>query len=453
MRQRLSFIFFALLLSVWLTPASAQQTLTFREPVAGPTADYVTAVLEEAYADLGISLNYQPIPRLRAEQLAQNGEIAGELGRLAGLEEQLENLHRVPFKLYEFSIVLIARKSACGLCTLKSVNNLAYIGGMRAAETVLEKSEFKQTTFRQSDIEQVSKLLNAERIDAALIADFQLRNLQLTQPNKFIVYQVQSEAGFHYLHQQYKHLVEPLYQRLSLMQASGRLAQLRQQFKLAVPEQLKPVPMPTTLTAAAAVRPSLTGANGEGRLWQLIGNIFGDAVEQLNTLASNWPRAVNALQEGQAHMLVGVYKNQFSSDLLYSEQPIAMDDALYLFAHDRDKKQAILAGNGSHTICYSGSANLHELLPESLSFYRANTSLDCFALLDLKRIEGVIDYKYNLPDWVTTPYRRSRLREPMPLYAAFKNDELGMQLKAHLDRALKSNLTPRFISENSDAVR
>lgn len=453
MRQRLSLTLCCLFISIWLTPAAAQQVLTFRQPATGPTADYITAVLEEAYADLGIELNYQPIPRLRAEQLAQNGEIAGELGRLGGLEEELDNLNRVPFKLYEFSIVLVARKAACGLCTLKSVNNIAYIGGMRAAETVLTDANFDKTTFRQSDIHQVSKLLNAERIDAALIADFQLRNLELSQPKDFIVYHVKSEVGFHYLHQKYKHLIEPLYQRLSLMQASGRLSQLRQQFKLQAPEQLKPMPMPTELTAAAAARPGLTGANGNGRLWQLINTVYGDTVAGVKTLASNWPRALNALLEDKAHMVVGVYKNQFDNELLYSKKRIAMDDALYLFASDRTKKQAILAGQESHTVCYSGNEELHKLLPDSLSFYRANTSLDCFALLDLNRIEGVIDYKYNLPDWVTTPYHRSRLREPLPLYVAFKNNELGAQLKAHLDRALEAKLSPRFISENSNTIR
>lgn len=431
----------------------AQQTLTFREPAAGPTADFVTAVLEEAYAELGISLDYQPIPRLRAERLAQKGQIAGELGRLSGLEQQFKNLNRVPFELYQFSIMLVARKSSCGLCTLKSINNLAYISGMRAAKGVLERSGFDQTSFRQSDIEQISKLLNAERIEAALVADFQLRNLQLAEPNNYIVYQVHSEAGFHYLHNKHKQLVEPLNQQLSLMKASGRIAQLRQQYKLGLPEELKPLPVPVSVTAAAAARPNLTGANGEGRLWQLIDAVYSDAVDQVNTLASNWPRAINALREGRAQVLVGVAKDQFGSDLLYSEQPIAMDDALYLFTHDREKKQAILSGDSSDTVCYSASGDLHHLLPQSLSFYRANTSLDCFALLDLNRIEGVIDYKHNLPDWVTTPYRRSRLRDPVPLYAAFKNDDLGARLKDHLDRAFKSKLAPRLISEDSNTVR
>ena len=450
--QVLSLTLFIILLSAAM-PVQGQQALTFREPTPGPTVSYVTAVLEEAYADLGITLNYQQLPRLRAEQLAENGEIAGELGRLSGLDKQLKNLNRVPFELYRFSIVLVAKRSECGLCTLKAVDNIAYVSGMRAAHTVLEEAAFSRPIFQQTEIQQIAKLLNAERIDAALVADFQLRNLKLANPEQFIVYHLQEEIGYHYLHDDYKHLIEPLYQRLSLMRASGRLAQLQKRYQLKLPEQLQPIPMPTRILATSAMQPELTEANGEGKLWQLIRNAYSDALDQVETSVSNWPRALNSLLERKAQLLVGVQKNQFGENLLYSKQPLAMDDALYLFTRDENTKKTLLAGRGSLTVCYSGAEEQRSLLPENISFYRANTSLDCFALLDLNRIEGVIDYKHNLPDWSTTPYRRERLRDPVPLHVAFNNDELGKMLKAHLDRALESQLSPSFISENSDTIR
>lgn len=433
--------------------AHAQQTLTFREPTPGPTVNYITAVLEEAYADMGISLTYMPLPRLRGEQLAQSGQIAGELGRQAGIETTLDNLIRVPFKLYEFSIVLVARHETCGLCTLKEVNNIAYVGGMRAAEAALQEANYSGTTFQQNNIHQIARLLKAKRIDAALVADFQLRNLDLDNPQAYVVYTVRKENGYHYLHQSYQHLVEPLHQRLALMQASGRLAQLQRQHLKRLPSQLQPITMPTELLATAAVQPSLTEANGNGKLWQLIRNAYSNAVDRVDVMASNWPRAINAVLEGSAQLLVGVREGQFKQDLLYTEQPIAMDEPVYVFAANEAKLAQLIAGNSTTTVCYSDGNEQRQLLPETLAFYHANTSLDCFALLDLNRVDGVIDYQHNLPDWMAKPYRRERLRNPTPLYAAFAPSPLGSRLKAHLDRSLKSQLTPRLVRKDGDTVR
>lgn len=452
MRSFLSWVLSATLLIISCS-VQAQQTLTFRKPAPGPAADYITAVLEEAYADLGIKLNYQPLPRLRAEQLAENGEIAGELGRLPGLDKQLTSLNQVPFKLYEFSMVLVAKHDECGICTLKSIDNVAYISGMRAAETILQEHNFERTVFRQNDIEQIAKLLNANRIEAALIADFQLRSLQLATPEDYVIYKVHSETAYHYLHDSYQHLVEPLYQRLRFMQASGRLAELRQQHRLQLPEQLQPIPMPVKLVAAAALMPGLVEADGSGVLWQSLRGAFANAVNDFDILVSNWPRAVNALYEDKADMLAGVRKPQFSDKFLYSQHPIAMDDSLYLFTANETVKNAIVDGDKQLTVCFSGNAEQRNFLPETLSFYRANTSLDCFALLDLNRVEGVIDYKYNLPDWTASPYQRHLLREPVPLYVAFNRTELGARLKSHLDRVLEAKLAPSLISKNSDTIR
>ena len=64
----------------------AQEKLTFRAPDESAFTNYVTAVLEEAYRELGIQLEYIELPRIRGEQLAAEGTIAGELGRTPSLE-------------------------------------------------------------------------------------------------------------------------------------------------------------------------------------------------------------------------------------------------------------------------------------------------------------------------------------------------------------------------------
>ncbi|MGM0481520.1 MAG: ABC transporter substrate-binding protein [Pseudomonadota bacterium] len=417
--------------------ALAQQKLTFREPVAGPTAEFVTQVLREAYADLGIELEFQPLPRLRAERLASQGEIAGEMGRLEGLDEHIPNLNRVPFKLYEFSIVLIGDQRKCGICTLDKVNNLAYVSGMRAAEKVIESQNFDKPLFQQTATEQVAKLLASGRIDAALLGDFELRNLTLDAADEFVVYRMRHETGYHFLHDDYKHLVEPLYNKLQAMENSGRIAELRRQHNLTLPDKLQPIELPNTLTAVSAIQPDLTNTDGSGKLWHVVRSVFSDVSDQIRVAATNWPRAHNSVTEKRAHMLVGVREEQFKQSIIYSQTPIGTDDALYLFATDARLRDQLLSGSDALTVCLSGDDYQAKLLPGRRTYYRANTPLDCFAMLDLGRVHGVIDYQDNLPDWIDSPYAEARLTDPVPLFVGFPDSQLGRLLKRHFDHSKK----------------
>lgn len=428
----------ALLMLTFSVSVAAQQTLTFREPDSGPMVEFLTDVLEEAYGNLGIQLKYQPLPRLRAEQLADDGQIAGELGRVDGIEERLPSLNKVPFKLYDFSMVLVADCRECGLCTLNNVQNLAYVGGMQAAEDILSEVDLKQPIFRQTEFEQVAKLLRSGRIQAALVPDFQLRNLHLEHPENYAIYRLSSQAGYHYLHDNYQHLIQPLENELRTMQASGRIDELRKQYNLTLPTSLQPIEVPNQLLAVSSIHAGLTNADGTGDLWSLTHQIFDKPIETVTTLASNWPRSRNMMRKNNAQVMVGVRKEQFSNDFIYSDEPMAMDDPLYLFTANAATSQRIINADGETTVCLSGDTYQRQLLPQGVTFYQANTALDCFAMLDLNRVDGVIDYQDSLPDWIEKPYHQHQLSKPEPLFAAFNDSRFGELLKQHFDQAMRN---------------
>ena len=83
----------ALLATLFSGLSMAQEKLTFRAPDESAFTNYVTAVLEEAYRELGIQLNYIDLPRVRGEQLAAEGTIAGELAEHS-LESKRHELRR-----------------------------------------------------------------------------------------------------------------------------------------------------------------------------------------------------------------------------------------------------------------------------------------------------------------------------------------------------------------------
>src|SRR5690625_4635247 len=88
-----------LLVSAYTAAAEQENVLTFRTLDPSPVADSVAQILEEAYAELGVTLRYVDMPRNRSLTEANAGRIAGEMGRVPSLDEYYPNLIQVPFPL------------------------------------------------------------------------------------------------------------------------------------------------------------------------------------------------------------------------------------------------------------------------------------------------------------------------------------------------------------------
>src|SRR5690606_26737551 len=108
---------------------------------------------------------------------ADNGRIAGELGRLADLDDQFKNLRRVEFPLFSFDLVLVADRRKCGLCGINSVNNLAFISGMQSVLQLLDEYDFNRPTVQALDIQQLHLMFSNKRVAAVLLNDFEARQL------------------------------------------------------------------------------------------------------------------------------------------------------------------------------------------------------------------------------------------------------------------------------------
>jgi len=417
------------------------QTLVFRAPQDGPLPELVQSILEEAYAELNIKLRYESLPRLRGEQLASEGIIAGELGRIPGLSEQLTNLIRVDFPIYEFSLLLIADPSQCGVCTPDKLSNLAYLSGLRAGDEVVDSYQLDIPIAKPIKLEQVIKLMDAGRVEAALMADFQYRGSALHDRDDLIVYEIKRYQGYHYLHKKHADLIPDLLSTLKLMQATGRITALRETYQSKIARPITPVRIPNPLIGASALMPRQTEMDGEGSLWQRFIELTADWAEQVETETSNWPRAKQLVDSGKAQVLVGIREEQIDQRFIKTEHAFARSAPVYLFS----KTQAAIDDTLDHknvSLCVAGGDYQHSLLPSNANIYTANTSLDCFALLDMGRVAGVVDYAANLPDWMETPYERYALSDEVPLYLAFKDNAQGQLLRSLFDKAIK-NAIPR----------
>ncbi|MDV6316673.1 ABC transporter substrate-binding protein [Idiomarina sp. HP20-50] len=410
--------------------AFSQQKLLFRAPDEGPFTQYVTSILEEAYAKLDIKLEYIELPRVRGEQLATEGTIAGELGRTASLEEKRDDLRRIPFPLFSFDIIAVADRRNCGYCSVSEIESLAYVNGMDSITNVVEKLPYKPSIVTPINFEQVVKLLDSGRIQFAFMTDFQFKSSKLSNNPHLITHTLSSETGFHYLNEEHARLIPQLTYYLQTMRKNGRMEELRKQYGIETQKPIKLIEPPKQLTVVGALHPGLINADGTGKLWEIAQTVFPTFGSKINKVVSSWQRSFQLMGEGRADALIGVRPDQQIKNAILSKYHVGYDDSVFLFSLEESKEGPI---------CVSGPHFMETLFETQRPFYRASNSLDCFALLDLGRVSAVIDYKDNLPDWTEKPYKKKKLSAPQPLFVAFSDSGRGRALRQLFDKAIVTN--------------
>lgn len=431
MKSLLRFYVLLLLSVVPITSqAFLQQKLLFRAPDEGPFTQYVTSVLEEAYAKLDIKLEYIELPRVRGEQLAAEGTIAGELGRTASLDDKNNDLRRIPFPLFSFDIIAVADRRACGYCPISKIESLAYVDGMDSITDIVKGLSHKPSVVTPIDLEQVVKLVDSGRIQFAFMADFQFDSSKLSSNPHMITHKLSSETGYHYLNEEHARLIPQLTYHLQTMHENGRMEQLRKNFGIKPKRPVKPIEPPRQLTLVGALHPGLINADGTGKLWEVAKSIFPKFTSQLDTVVSSWQRSIQLVQEGRADALIGIRPDQKVNNIIFSKYHVGYDDSVFLFS---------LEESNEGPICVSGPHFMEDLVKTQRPFYRASDSLDCFALLDLGRVSAVVDYKDNLPDWTEKPYKKKKLSAPQPLFVAFSDNNRGRALRQLFDKTIAAN--------------
>lgn len=402
----------------------AQEKLTFREPDESAFTQYITATLEEAYHELGIQLEYVELPRVRGEQLATEGTIAGELGRTSSLERKRRELRRVPFPLFSFDVIAVTDRRRCGFCRPAAYDSVAYVNGMDAITSVVTGLSKEPSVVTPTDLEQVVKLIEAGRVDAAFMADFQYQGSPLSKNPNFITHSLSFEKGFHYLNEKHARLIPQLTYQLQKLKENGRIEALKKAYGVQTEKPIQPLDTSKPVVVLGPIQKGLTSADGTGTLWSFAKQVFPPLASNLHPVVTSWQRAKQMLQEARADALLGVRTNQSIPNTILSKYHLGYDDSLYLFMSEEENEGPI---------CISGPQFLEKLLDTQRPFYRADSSLDCFALLDMGRVNAVVDYRDNLPDWTEKPYKQQLVSEPTPLFVAFPNTQRGRSLKQAFD--------------------
>mgnify|MGYP001156492205 FL=1 len=430
---------------------AAQQplTLTFRALEPSPVADSVAQILEEAYAELGISLRYVEMPRNRSLTEANVGRIAGEMGRIPNLDEQYPNLIQVPFPLFASELVLVADRRECGLCTLDDVNNLAYVGGVQPSTQLLKQHKFDRPTIQAVDIQQLNLLFINKRVQAIILNIFEAHQLGYHEHPHLVFTPLHPFLGYHYLHQQHADLVPLLNQTLEKMHESGRINDIFRQRNVIFQRRnlFDEPPHFDHISASSGLIEERAEMNGSGTYWAILNAVFKPVTDTLSLTTNSYQRAVVGFTDQRFDILVGVSPTQVIPNSVRSNTHIDYDLPLQLYTLTQEDIDQALAGTLERPICHVGGYNYQSLLPEGLTYYYADTVLDCFAMLDMHRVSAVVSYADTAPDWSESGYFTHQLREAQPLQLVFHNTREGRLLRDWFDQRMRELVTSGEIAD------
>ena len=182
-------------------------------------------VLRRAYAKLGVAFKPQVLPLRRGLQMAQRGELDGDLMRAASVLDQSPQLLKINVPVAEVSYNAYKR----GICpesistALLAQSKVAYFRGVRLIEALLPASALIESNntwdaLRRLEFGQAEYVLDASlEADVSLIAHGSSGICKIAKP-------VYSAPLFHALNERHAALAEALAQVLRAMSDSGEIA-------------------------------------------------------------------------------------------------------------------------------------------------------------------------------------------------------------------------------------
>ena len=226
--MKLKIVIFIYLSLCYVINAHANQTLVFTGIQGSVNSEISFSVLQEAYRQISIEIEYLPLPGERALQTANAGRVDGEVFRIANVDKTYTNLVPVPTPINVLEGVVFSNEPNLQINGWESLreHRIGIQVGIKFAE---RGTQGMQRTVVDTN-EQLFRMLAAKRVDVAVVAltnglqtinSLKLTDIYAISPS------IQQFPLYHYLHKKNHTLVEKLDAVLKKMHTSGRITQLR----------------------------------------------------------------------------------------------------------------------------------------------------------------------------------------------------------------------------------
>lgn len=209
-----------------LIAAGAAHAATLRIAVIEdiPSSRAAIQLLDLAYARLGHQLEPRPVPSRRALFMADKGIVDGDLFRIEGISAQHPNLVAVPYPLMRGRVLLVSKRDT-GKCT-PDLTDGSFTVAVRRGVIIENRAAaaLADTIVQAESYDQIRMLLDAGRVDAALVSEIEGVSPLMSQAwheTTTICREVIPFTLYHYLHRRHEALARPLAEALAELEASG----------------------------------------------------------------------------------------------------------------------------------------------------------------------------------------------------------------------------------------
>jgi len=231
-------LFLVIILSTMLTrTAAAEEVLTFSGN-KGLTTKSVTSILTEAYKRIGIKFQYKIVPSARSLDLANKGEVDGEVCRFIAIEKKFLNLVRVPVVIYPTQLSAFTKKKEISIKGWESLK--PYRVGIRIGEQFVEaKLKDMEVAWRATTHEELFTMLEAGRLDIVagltrlrgMIVIRELWKNKNLQFEGIRIFPLVFIPGYHYLHKKHKDIVPGITSALQEMEKEGLIQKMHEDYE------------------------------------------------------------------------------------------------------------------------------------------------------------------------------------------------------------------------------
>jgi ABC-type amino acid transport substrate-binding protein len=434
----MKYIFYTFLISLstvlWAEPVISKKTtvIDLKLSTNSNHALYAKELLIEAYALIDHEINWVNLTSSQELELVNNGRLAAAIARSSIIESQFPKLVKIPYELFDFSLLRVSDRRRCGYCLNEDIESIVYPKGAVLSVSYAESLRDDVDKLGLNSSDNLNEMILKRRADSVLIMNFLLAPEVYENPD-FIVETITHKYDYHYLSPKYKHLAKPLLKAFQELDHNGTVAKLQQKYSINSVYHLSDAPKEVSFISGTW--DDYSNADSTGGYWDIIEKVFNEDFS-ITKNTSIWARAIHSFEQDQIDVLVGAYKEDLVIDAIFSSYHIDYEYPLYAFARNDKTLVRLKEKDATLTACIDAGSSLRKHIAFISKGNIVETSFtQCETLLKNNKIDIVIEYDYNL-EQSTLALPRVVLIESSPLFLVFHNTPKGHFLKSYFDQKI-----------------
>ena len=209
----------------------AKTKLIFGKIEGSNLSEISRQVVEEAYQQLDITVQFSEFPARRSLESSNRGQVDGETHRIKGINKKYTNLLLIPVPINRVEGLVFTKSKEFVVNGWESLR--PYRIGIVRGVIFIEKGTEGMNVHSATTNEMVFKILDRGRTDISVVnrvsgllylKKLKLKNIKQLEPP------VKELELFHYLHKKHRDIVPKISKILSAMQNKGRIKQIREEY-------------------------------------------------------------------------------------------------------------------------------------------------------------------------------------------------------------------------------